>query len=163
MTGTEADVAGAGAALTVGEVGEGIHCGATGTGVPVVVVDDAQVCAAVARCTDADLTDVERGGPLRPGGAAYVIYTSGSTGRPKGVVVPHRGLANLLAAHRVTLLAAAEGLGRLRVALTAALSFDTEVCLRKCTRWGSKYPATGAIRDLGVVAGGTQLWLGERR
>src|SRR5262249_31704190 len=38
-----------------------------------------------------------------------------------------------------------------------------EVCLGKCTRWGCKYPATGAIRDLGVVAGGTQLWLGERR
>ncbi|MGK2318682.1 non-ribosomal peptide synthetase [Gordonia rhizosphera] len=28
---------------------------------------------------------------------AYMIYTSGSTGRPKGVVVPHRGLANMVA------------------------------------------------------------------
>ncbi|GLZ40763.1 hypothetical protein Acsp05_43870 [Actinokineospora sp. NBRC 105648] len=37
-------------------------------------------------------------------GAAYVIYTSGSTGRPKGVVVEHAGLANLLAAHRVSVM-----------------------------------------------------------
>lgn len=28
---------------------------------------------------------------------AYCVYTSGSTGRPKGVMVPHTGLANLLA------------------------------------------------------------------
>jgi amino acid adenylation domain-containing protein len=30
--------------------------------------------------------------------AAYLLYTSGSTGRPKGVVVPHRALANFVAA-----------------------------------------------------------------
>ncbi|MFW6691095.1 amino acid adenylation domain-containing protein [Streptomyces sp. MAR4 CNX-425] len=34
--------------------------------------------------------------PRRP---AYVIYTSGSTGRPKGVVVPHTGVASLVAFH----------------------------------------------------------------
>ncbi|MFE7076904.1 amino acid adenylation domain-containing protein [Streptomyces sp. NPDC057620] len=66
--------------------------------------------------------------PCRPGGrdAAYVIYTSGSTGRPKGVVVEHRSLSNLLDHHRKDAYALAERtLGRrLRVALTAATSFD---------------------------------------
>ncbi|AXG79216.1 non-ribosomal peptide synthetase [Streptomyces paludis] len=61
-----------------------------------------------------------------PKDAAYVIYTSGSTGRPKGVVVEHRSLANLLEHHRGEAHAHAEqSLGRrLRVALTAATSFD---------------------------------------
>ncbi|WP_156725143.1 non-ribosomal peptide synthetase [Streptomyces apocyni] len=35
--------------------------------------------------------------PVRLHQAAYVIYTSGSTGRPKGVVVPHEGIASLVA------------------------------------------------------------------
>ncbi|MFE2945204.1 amino acid adenylation domain-containing protein [Streptomyces sp. NPDC059255] len=68
------------------------------------------------------------GEPVRPGphDAAYIIYTSGSTGRPKGVVVEHRSLSNLLAHHRHDSHALAErALGRrLRVALTAATSFD---------------------------------------
>ncbi|HEU4562656.1 MAG TPA: amino acid adenylation domain-containing protein, partial [Longimicrobium sp.] len=38
--------------------------------------------------------------PASHASLAYVIHTSGSTGRPKGVVVPHRSLANLLAATR---------------------------------------------------------------
>ncbi|MFJ7417225.1 amino acid adenylation domain-containing protein [Streptomyces uncialis] len=69
--------------------------------------------------------------PVRPGvhDAAYVIYTSGSTGRPKGVVVEHRSLANLLAHHRWEAHAPAKRtLGRrLRVALTAATSFDASL------------------------------------
>ncbi len=58
----------------------------------------------------------------RPRGAdpAYLIHTSGSTGRPKGVLVPHTGLVNLLHQHRTELF----GPDRLRVALTAAISFD---------------------------------------
>ena len=63
----------------------------------------------------------------RPANAAYVIYTSGSTGRPKGVVNTHAGVRNLLADHTAELFGpTAARLGRrLRVGLTAALSFDT--------------------------------------
>ncbi|WP_316528802.1 non-ribosomal peptide synthase/polyketide synthase [Kitasatospora brasiliensis] len=73
-----------------------------------------------------DLTDAERTAPLLPGHAAYLIHTSGSTGRPKGVVVEHRQLVNLCHDHRAGVLAphTADG-GRLRVALSASLSFDT--------------------------------------
>ncbi len=62
---------------------------------------------------------------LTPGNTAYLIYTSGSTGTPKGVAVEHRNLTNLLTAHQAGLLRDAHG--RLRVALTAALSFDTSL------------------------------------
>ncbi|MET9701324.1 amino acid adenylation domain-containing protein, partial [Streptomyces sp. NPDC006529] len=58
-----------------------------------------------------------------PGHPAYVIYTSGSTGRPKGVVIPHEGLSNLSGFHRAGVIARAGR--RMRVALTASLSFDT--------------------------------------
>ncbi|WP_446048192.1 amino acid adenylation domain-containing protein, partial [Streptomyces olivaceus] len=62
-----------------------------------------------------------------PRDAAYVVHTSGSTGRPKGVVVEHRSLAQLAEHHRRALFdpaRAATGRHRLRVALTASLSFD---------------------------------------
>ncbi|MEU3573969.1 amino acid adenylation domain-containing protein, partial [Kitasatospora sp. NPDC036755] len=73
-----------------------------------------------------DLTDAERTAPLLPGHAAYLIHTSGSTGRPKGVVVEHRQLVNLCRDHREGMLVphTADG-ARLRVALSASLSFDT--------------------------------------
>ncbi|MFF1925985.1 amino acid adenylation domain-containing protein, partial [Streptomyces sp. NPDC058221] len=63
----------------------------------------------------------------RAGDVAYVLHTSGSTGRPKGVTVEHGALANLYAGHRERLMEPAEAFsdGRpLRVALTAALTFD---------------------------------------
>ncbi|BCB91513.1 hypothetical protein Psuf_088260 [Phytohabitans suffuscus] len=52
--------------------------------------------------TPADLAGSTVDGPapapdVHPHQAAYVIYTSGSTGRPKGVVVPHEGIASLVA------------------------------------------------------------------
>ena len=71
---------------------------------------------------DNSLTDADRIAPLRPEHPAYLLYTSGSTGKPKGVVVEHRSLANLYANHAATLFASHN---TLRVALTAALSFDT--------------------------------------
>ncbi|MFD8755757.1 amino acid adenylation domain-containing protein, partial [Kitasatospora sp. NPDC059577] len=73
----------------------------------------------------ADGPDTDPAPRASAGNAAYLIYTSGSTGRPKGVVVPHGSIAALLAAHRTLLVDPAETAhGRLRVALTASLSFD---------------------------------------
>ncbi|MCM4076612.1 non-ribosomal peptide synthetase [Paractinoplanes hotanensis] len=57
---------------------------------------------------------------IDPLDASYVIYTSGSTGRPKGVVVPHRGIANLFASHRRTLMPGPKR----RVAHVASFTFD---------------------------------------
>ncbi|MEV7740076.1 amino acid adenylation domain-containing protein, partial [Streptomyces sp. NPDC088921] len=108
---------------------------------PVVVLADASTAVAAARSAaqvlhlDAPATAEELDGvPPGPLGddertapeaehAAYVIYTSGSTGRPKGVVIPHSGLYNLYAFHRAHVIA--RGGRRMRVALTASLSFDT--------------------------------------
>ncbi|HSV65997.1 MAG TPA: amino acid adenylation domain-containing protein [Mycobacteriales bacterium] len=75
------------------------------------------------QCADDDVTDADRDDVLGPDSSAYIIYTSGSTGQPKGVVVEHRNLTNLFY-DRSTKLAAASG-RRLRVALTAAFSFDS--------------------------------------
>ncbi|GAA4974005.1 amino acid adenylation domain-containing protein [Pseudonocardia tropica] len=60
--------------------------------VPWLRLDDPAVVAEVAAADPAPMP-----GPA-PDDAAYVIFTSGSTGRPKGVVVPHAGLAPLVAA-----------------------------------------------------------------
>ncbi|MEN3359374.1 MAG: hypothetical protein V7637_3356, partial [Mycobacteriales bacterium] len=100
-----------------------VHIGRTATVAP-LLLDDPALRAAVDSCPAADLSDVERVGPVRPDSAAYVIYTSGSTGRPKGVVLSHAGLTNLFYAHRDGPLAGVVA-GRMRMALTAAFSFDT--------------------------------------
>jgi len=89
-----------------------------------LVLGTAELAAARPEYSAADLTDADRTAPLRPGNTAYVIYTSGSTGRPKGVAVPHRNLTNLLFNHRNDFAAPGR---RLRVALTATLSFDTSL------------------------------------
>jgi amino acid adenylation domain-containing protein len=111
--------AGATLAVTTAEAGD------LGGEVARVVLDDPDTGAALAGCPDTDPTDADRGA-LRPDSAAYVIYTSGSSGWPKGVLVEHRALANLLVNHRGGFVADAGG-GRLRVALTAAFSFDTSL------------------------------------
>ncbi|WP_395366318.1 amino acid adenylation domain-containing protein [Streptomyces sp. YH02] len=62
-------------------------------GVPVLLLDAPDVAAEL----DALPGTPPAGGPVGLDQAAYVIYTSGSTGRPKGVVVPHEGIASLVA------------------------------------------------------------------
>ncbi|MGW8601058.1 amino acid adenylation domain-containing protein [Streptomyces sp. NPDC055893] len=62
-------------------------------GVPVLLLDAPDTAAEL----DALPATPPPGGPAGLDQAAYVIYTSGSTGRPKGVVVPHEGIASLVA------------------------------------------------------------------
>ncbi|MCA1681610.1 MAG: amino acid adenylation domain-containing protein, partial [Actinobacteria bacterium] len=95
------------------------------SGMAVLVLDDPKTQATLAGYSDADVTDGDRLGPLHPDSSAYVIYTSGSTGRPKGVLVEHRNLVNLFYDHR-TEFGCAPG-HRLRVALSAAFSFDASL------------------------------------
>ncbi|MFI5532892.1 amino acid adenylation domain-containing protein [Kitasatospora sp. NPDC051853] len=58
---------------------------------PLLLLDAPAVAAELAAAPPAPATAVALDQ------AAYVIYTSGSTGRPKGVVVPHEGIASLVA------------------------------------------------------------------
>ncbi|MFD3938565.1 amino acid adenylation domain-containing protein [Streptomyces sp. NPDC058611] len=63
------------------------------TGVPVLLLDEHGTAAALARQPETAVPAPQ----VALDQAAYVIYTSGSTGRPKGVVVPHEGIASLVA------------------------------------------------------------------
>ncbi|MFF3739348.1 amino acid adenylation domain-containing protein [Streptomyces sp. NPDC002566] len=65
--------------------------------VPRLLLDDADVSAAVRARPDRAPADADRTRPLTVRDPAYVIYTSGSTGRPKGVVVEHRTVAVMVA------------------------------------------------------------------
>ncbi|MEU2509984.1 amino acid adenylation domain-containing protein [Streptomyces sp. NPDC007863] len=62
-------------------------------GVPVVLLDAPDTAAELDALPGQPLESA----PVALDQAAYVIYTSGSTGRPKGVVVPHEGIASLVA------------------------------------------------------------------
>ncbi|WP_262414560.1 amino acid adenylation domain-containing protein [Streptomyces sp. ST1015] len=65
------------------------------SGVPVVLLNDPAVMGELETLPSTSLGVVPE-----LSSAAYTIYTSGSTGRPKGVVVPHGGVANVLAGLR---------------------------------------------------------------
>ncbi|HEX6382977.1 MAG TPA: condensation domain-containing protein, partial [Acidimicrobiia bacterium] len=92
---------------------------------PAIVLDavtpeDGSTADRLAALPASDLTDADRQAPLRPGHAAFVIYTSGSTGLPKGVVVPHAGVAKLIATQTERLRITGES----RVLQFASPSFD---------------------------------------
>jgi amino acid adenylation domain-containing protein/non-ribosomal peptide synthase protein (TIGR01720 family) len=65
-------------------------------GIWALMIDDATITVALAQEDGGQITDAERGRPLRERDVAYVIYTSGSTGRPKGVVVEHMSISRLI-------------------------------------------------------------------
>ncbi|MBT2400288.1 non-ribosomal peptide synthetase [Streptomyces sp. ISL-100] len=90
-------------------------------GVARVVVDDPATARTLAEFPAGAVAESERKGPLTPASAAYVIYTSGSTGRPKGVLVPHAGVASMVAGH-VRYLGVGPGA---RVGQFASAGFDT--------------------------------------
>ena len=89
--------------------------------------------------------------PIGPDDLAYILYTSGSTGRPKGVMVPHRGLANLVASFTETL-----GFSSSDVLLaTTSLSFDIaglELFVPLTAGGTVAVAGTGALRDAGHLA-----------
>ncbi|MCF1593506.1 non-ribosomal peptide synthetase [Streptomyces muensis] len=62
---------------------------------PACVLDDPRTVAELSQ----GQPETDPGIDVDPRHPAYVIYTSGSTGRPKGVVVPHTGIASLVAFH----------------------------------------------------------------
>ncbi|WP_338714886.1 amino acid adenylation domain-containing protein [Streptomyces acidiscabies] len=85
------------------------------SGVPVVLLDDPAVMGELEALSSASLGVVPE-----LSSAAYTIYTSGSTGRPKGVVVPHWGVANVLAGLRHVV-------GEDRVLAVTTFAFDIAV------------------------------------
>ncbi|MEU2005891.1 non-ribosomal peptide synthase/polyketide synthase [Rhodococcus sp. NPDC019616] len=92
-------------------------------GVEWIVLDDAEVQAALAGYPCLPVTDADRAAALSVDHPAYVIYTSGSTGRPKGVAVTHRGLVNLVADERDRLSVTPQS----RTLHFASPSFDASV------------------------------------
>nr|WP_225882120.1 non-ribosomal peptide synthetase [Streptomyces aureocirculatus] len=130
-----------------------------GTPAPLLRLDEVETVTELRGRPDTD--PVTGPSPEHP---AYVIYTSGSTGTPKGVVARHAGVANIAARYQAWVFgpaAAGQGGRRLRVALTASVSFDAS--------WG-QLAALTAGHELHVPDAATWrdahrlvAWLAEHR
>jgi amino acid adenylation domain-containing protein len=118
---------------------------------PAPLLLDDPVLRDVISCYPAgDLTDSQRGRPLRAAHPAYVIYTSGSTGRPKGVIVTHGGLVNYLARCRVAYPHLAG-----RALLVLPVSFDGSVTVLYGSLLSGGQLCLGALdEDLPALAAG---------
>ncbi|MGW7514570.1 amino acid adenylation domain-containing protein [Streptomyces sp. NPDC054796] len=95
---------------------------------PALVLDDPRVMARLAE----GQPDTDPGITVDHRHPAYVIYTSGSTGRPKGVLVPHTGIASLVAFHKEQLGITSDS----RFPQLASPSFDActwELCVTLLT------------------------------
>ncbi|WP_165985891.1 amino acid adenylation domain-containing protein [Streptomyces sp. YIM 98790] len=68
--------------------------------VPVLGLDGPRAGSLLSAADPGPVAPRERTRPLTADDPMYVIYTSGSTGVPKGVVVPHAGVAGLVATQR---------------------------------------------------------------
>jgi L-arginine---[L-arginyl-carrier protein] ligase len=100
--------------------------------VPLMMLDDPGVAAALAARSGAPLCPDERTRQLGPDDVAALIFTSGSTGRPKGVMTTHAALVNLLASHTEAIYGPGldavrqrHGGRRLRAAHTHSFAFDS--------------------------------------
>ncbi|MFR9753250.1 amino acid adenylation domain-containing protein [Nocardia sp. 004] len=99
------------------------HRATLGTGVYWIELDDPVQSARIDARPGHPISYSDRVRPLDERHPAYVIYTSGSTGKPKGVVVPHSGLAALVAAERERYRVTEES----RVLHVCSPSFDVSV------------------------------------
>ncbi|MFT3661296.1 MAG: amino acid adenylation domain-containing protein [Gordonia sp. (in: high G+C Gram-positive bacteria)] len=111
-------VSGARLGITAGDLGTDGHAGTRW-----LVIDDENTELQVAGRSGTSIDDAELRRPSLIDDPAYLIFTSGSTGLPKATVVPHRGLANVMANQRRLL-----GLNpAARVLHVASPSFDASV------------------------------------
>ncbi|MFI6167989.1 amino acid adenylation domain-containing protein [Nocardia sp. NPDC051052] len=88
-----------------------------------LVLDELRFVERWSAASPRPLRDSELPRPIRLDNAAWLIYTSGSTGTPKGVSVPHRGVADFVAAQRDLLDLDSSS----RVLHVASPSFDASI------------------------------------
>jgi len=75
------------------------HASRLPTDAAILALDDADIQARLAACSDTAPTDGERTAALSPLNPAYALFTSGSSGRPKGVVITHHAIVNMVHVH----------------------------------------------------------------